>query len=166
MTKQLFIIRHGKSDWSSPFGSDFERPLNKRGRRQARQLGVWMVAQGILPDIIVSSPAMRAKQTSELVNESLDMVNLCWQEDLYLAGLSTLLNITSYYLQDYSNVMLVGHNPGLETLLEAICPGVLPVTDNGKLLTTANLAQVELEVAASTPFKGKLLRLIRPKDIS
>ena len=60
---KLFIMRHAKSDWSVPAGSDFDRPLARRGVRDAPRMAAWLAQQGVLPGMIVSSPALRAKQT-------------------------------------------------------------------------------------------------------
>ena len=70
--KELLVMRHAKSSWDTLYSTDFERPLNKRGQVAAPRMGDYLVAQDLLPDLIVSSPAERAKQTAKLFMEAAD----------------------------------------------------------------------------------------------
>lgn len=167
--QQLLILRHAKSDWGSPDISDSDRPLNKRGERAAIQMGQWIKKQNLPIDLMLSSPALRAQQTVECVYKVIETEKpIQWEPKLYLASLNTLLKILTPALKQAGRVMVVGHNPGLEELLIYLCGNeALPRTEDGKLLTTANLAQVMLP-GGNDPLQagvGQLANLWRPKEI-
>lgn len=171
MERELLILRHAKSDWGSPSLPDFERPLNKRGEKAALQIGAWMQSHDIDVDAIVSSPALRAQQTIERVCKAIgaESNNIHWDKRLYLADVSTLIEVLAPMLADARCVLVVGHNPGLEDLLITLCGrGAVPQTQQGKLFTTANLARVLLP-GDDNPLRsgaGKLLQLVRPKELA
>jgi phosphohistidine phosphatase len=91
----LLLMRHAKSDQDSKAYNDFDRPLNQRGLRDARKMGVWLKEQNIIPDLVVSSPALRAKQTVLLVCEQLekDAAEIIWDNRIYEARLDDLLQV-------------------------------------------------------------------------
>jgi len=169
MTKQLMILRHGKSDFDSVPGGDFERPLNARGERQAMLIGNWMQTHGIVPDVILSSTALRARQTTERVCDAAKFLStqVVWQDELYLAELETLLKMISMQLAYKDKVLVVGHNPGLEDLLRFLCEDDLETSKNSGLFSTATLAQVDLSDCnvGLKPLCGKLIRLISASEI-
>ncbi|MDH3899733.1 MAG: histidine phosphatase family protein, partial [Gammaproteobacteria bacterium] len=113
--RTLLLLRHAKSDWSAGTNDDFSRPLSKRGRKDSPKMGTWMKRNGLIPDYIVSSPASRARQTTELVCDAagFDPGIITWNADLYLADLQTLLEIAGNSPDPANTVMLVGHNPGM-----------------------------------------------------
>tara|TARA_R110000772_G_scaffold94813_3_gene192978 strand:+ start:556 stop:1068 length:513 start_codon:yes stop_codon:yes gene_type:complete len=169
MSKQLFLVRHAKSDWSVSL-PDFERPLNSRGERQSLQIGEWMQTNKLIPDCIISSPATRARDTIMNICTGLDFDphQICWQAELYHASWKTLLNAALKKLENHNTVMLVAHNPGLDELVERLCPAQeLPVENDAKLMTTASFAQFELadNLHEHTYQSGHLIQLIRPVDI-
>ena len=88
MTRELLVFRHGKSDWTSDASSDFERPLAKRGKKAVKQMGAWLEEQGHLPDCILSSPALRAKQTTLRLCRfaGMDESGITWLQAFYEAG--------------------------------------------------------------------------------
>lgn len=168
MSNQLLILRHAKSDWYSNFKQDFDRPLNKRGNKDAKNIGQWMNKQCLLPDTILCSPALRAKKTLEHVTDSFNNIEfqIDYPEALYLADLSTLLEAIQSIPGNTSRLMLVGHNPGLEELLCYLSKSSMPLTSNGKLLTTANLAILNLaDVRKLTKNCAELENLIRPSEL-
>lgn len=118
MSRQLLILRHAKSAWDSDSSSDFSRPLAARGLRDAPRMGDWLKEQGFIPDLVVSSPAERAKQTARIVCRSLDYVKkkIVWDERIYGAGMEDLEKVLASIPPEAQRVMLVGHNPGLEFL--------------------------------------------------
>ena len=96
MSSYLYIMRHAKSDWSGTQISDFERPINGRGRKNAMRVGEWMSDNNYIPQRIISSPATRAKETIELVVAQITKFNhedLIFQDDLYLAEFTQLIEI-------------------------------------------------------------------------
>lgn len=165
---QLFIMRHAKSDWSAPAGSDFERPLARRGVRDAPRMAAWLAEQGMLPEVIVSSPAMRAKQTVLAVVERLEIParEVIWEPEIYAATLEQLLQVLDRYASAADSVLLVGHNPGLDSLIEYLADG-RPEYRNGKLMTTAAVAVLGFgEDGISTrAHSARLEMLVRPKDL-
>jgi len=116
--KELFILRHAKSSWDDPTLSDFERPLNERGRRDAPMMGEHLAEMGIKPDLIVASPAKRAKKTAKIVAGKLgyDTEKIRWEESIYEASPQALLYLVCALPDDAKRVMLVGHNPGFTML--------------------------------------------------
>jgi phosphohistidine phosphatase len=145
MTRELLILRHGKSDWGAGT-DDFRRPLKDRGKRGAQRIGVWLAQQGLLPDYVVSSPAERALVTAEKTCKVLGLgVQLIHGDRaVYAAGLQDLLQVLAACPDTAQRVLLVGHNPGLEQLLEYLLAGQVPDTDDGKLLPTATLARLAM----------------------
>ena len=139
MNLYLYIMRHAKSDWSGSQISDFERPINKRGTRNAIRVGQWMNENNHIPQKIISSPALRAKETIELVTEQISKFNLedlTYEDELYLAGFTQLIEFINTYKDKVQSLMLVGHNPGIENLVNYLCD---KSGDKETIVTTANL---------------------------
>ena len=120
--KTLFITRHAKSSWTAPDLDDFDRPLNKRGKFDAPRIGRYLQQQGLLPDHIVSSPARRAQSTARILAESLTYPadKIVRNAEVYLAEVDVLLQIIRAAPESCSRQMLVGHNPGLTELSNAL----------------------------------------------
>jgi len=167
--RELLIMRHAKSSWSAASLCDFERPLAQRGLRDAPRMGRWLREQGLVPDGVISSPARRAKETVDGVCEQLSfpLTQVRWAERLYLAELSTLLEMLAATPVGIRRLLLVGHNPGLDELLFHLCGEPLPRTAAGKLMTTAAIAWIRLpESWCRFPAGcGELLELMRPKAL-
>ena len=168
--RELYILRHAKSDWDSTAESDFERPLAKRGEKDAPAVGKWMHKQKLKADYIISSPARRAKQTIHAVSKELGVSkqDIHFNEKIYMAGVETLLQILAECPKNTKKILLVGHNPGLDDLLQyLVAKQQLPFTQSGKLLTTATLARVGLTDDWSHLQRhcGDLISLTRPGDI-
>ena len=119
MGKTLLLLRHGKSDWHEG-EADFDRRLAKRGRQAAALMGEYLDAQDLIPDAIVTSPAARALNTAEIIQEALDDVELTEDERIYEASLESLLEVVAELPDDYERVLLIGHNPGFEELSDAL----------------------------------------------
>jgi len=170
MSRQLLLLRHAKSAWDTGAPTDFERPLASRGERDAPVMGSWMKKQGMVPTVVVSSPAMRAKQTAEAACERMGVKKkkIVWDERLYAASASQLLAVLEDYKKKPASLMLVGHNPGLEDLLIYLLGNKLEAPPDGKMLPTAAAASIELadnweQLAEGA---GRLLSLTRVKDLS
>ena len=117
--KELFIIRHAKSSWGNSQLKDFDRPLNDRGRAAAPIMGDRLVRAGIFPDVIISSPAVRALTTAKLVaNRYKSHIDIIEESELYHASTFLLLNIINSLSNKFDKVFLVGHNPGLTGFAE------------------------------------------------
>jgi len=164
MSFQLYLMRHAKSDWHTPSTSDFDRPINLRGQKNAKRIGQWMVDNDFLPEKIVSSPAVRARQTIELLIQQLDNERLNtvqFDKDLYLASVETLIECIQLYKADLNSLMLIAHNPGMEQLVNYLLN-----TDTRMIsMTTANLAIFEFPNNDFNPEidKGELIEFIKPK---
>ena len=164
--KRLILMRHAKSDWHSGAESDFDRPLNKRGRRAAVEMGEYLKEHGITPDRIVSSPALRARQTVDrmFLQTGWRIDRLRFDDALYLASAEDLRAACHRHGDDVDCLMLVGHNPGLDDLFEYLCGNDLPRTAKGKLMTTANLAFIELgSGGVDKAGAGTMTDLVRPR---
>jgi len=146
-TKQIMILRHAKAETDSPAG-DFHRALNETGRQQAVNLGQALLELKLIPQSIYSSTAKRALQTAEIVCEqlSIDGHGISPREALYLADTDTFLSLFHTLNERISRVLIVGHNPALEDLVDA-----LSLTDfisdqpNGKRLLPASLVLLEFD---------------------
>ena len=160
--KTLFLLRHAKSSWKDDTLNDFERPLKKRGLADAQLIGK-LIRQRDLPlDLVISSAAERARQTTHLVLMSADrQVETKFDERLYEAGMRRLLTLVSRLDNQANAVMLVGHNPGFEELLKTL-------TGEVHAMSTAALAGIEFEVDDWSQIKarmGKLTLFITPKEL-
>ena len=120
--KLLLLMRHAKSSWDPPYRSDFERPLAKRGLRDAPFMGEFLAGTRYQPQLIVSSPAMRARMTAERAAGTMNLDdNVRFDDRIYLAAASDLLQVAADLPDDIERAMLVGHNPGFEDAVEALC---------------------------------------------
>lgn len=168
-TCQLIIMRHAKSDWGTGYNSDFDRPLAKRGTRDANRMGDWLAEQAIIPDIIIASPAVRAKQTASIVAEHLNVKehSIIWDEDIYEAALSDLIRVIERHSTGHMKVLLIGHNPGLDKLLCYLSDSEPELTSSGKLLTTCAVAILDFDAGQFNinDHAAKLSVLIRPKEL-
>ena len=118
--KLLTLLRHAKSSWDNPGMADYDRPLNDRGRRDAPFVGQFFQQVGLTPDLIVSSPARRARQTCDLfAQEAGYNTRIRWEEDIYAASSDALLAVVRSLRDDAGHVLMVGHNPGFEDLAAA-----------------------------------------------
>jgi phosphohistidine phosphatase len=168
MTRELLILRHAKSDWNTGASTDFERPLAKRGKRDAPRVGEWLYREGLVPDLVISSPAERARQTTLKVCKSMEVrkKRIRWEEDVYAAGVPVLLRVLARCPEDAATVLLVGHNPGLEDLVIYLAGDEVAEPDDGKLLPTAALARLEMPESWRSLHAGcaQLVAITRPKE--
>lgn len=112
MAKQLLLVRHAKSDWSNPMLSDFDRPLNKRGKENAPEMAKRLFYKGHKFDFILSSPAKRAKTTAKIFAGALQINEISLEENIYEANSQALLKIVNNISNDVETVAMFGHNPG------------------------------------------------------
>ena len=166
---RLIIMRHGKSDWSEAGQADFDRPLARRGARDVPRMAAWLAENGLVPDRIIASPALRARQTAEAVAMEIgfNAGNITWDERIYANSLTDLLAVVSDGCSNAACVMIIGHNPGLDALLEHLSATPPSLNEEGKLLTTAALAVLDYGDSSVHGGKGggKLLHLLRPADL-
>jgi phosphohistidine phosphatase len=161
--KTLLLLRHAKSSWDDPELDDHDRPLNARGRRDAPRIGRLVRDEEIAPDIVLCSTAERARETAEAVAEATGYSGeVRFLRALYLAGPREIVAALKGLEPDVETAMVVGHNPGLEELVQSL-------TGQSEHLPTAALARIALPIARFGDLvpsgRGKLVRIWRPKDL-
>ncbi len=140
--KTLLLLRHAKSSWEEPGLHDHDRPLNKRGKKDAPKVGRYLKENGLMPDLILSSTARRAQDTAyAVVKESGYNGEIDLHQDLYLSDSACYLDILRSLPDEVNRVLVVGHNPDLDELLTLL-------TDVTQHLKTASLAQVDLPISS------------------
>lgn len=116
--KTLYLLRHAKSSWSDASLADFERPLNKRGLKEAPVVGRLMRERGVTLDLVLCSPAARARETARLALEAAGLeTEVRLDARIYEASMKDLLTIIAEIDDGIENLLLVGHNYSLENLL-------------------------------------------------
>ena len=158
----LYLLRHAKSSWDDAAQPDFERPLTNRGRKACALIGEFIQEKGIEFDLVLVSTAIRTRETIELVRERAEIRgDVRYDERIYEATVGQLLEIISQIDNDHENVLLVGHNPGLEGLLALL-------SGEQHHMTTANFAKIKLKAtkwSANLSNAGTLEWIVRPKEI-
>jgi len=109
---KIVMIRHGKSDWSSGT-EDYDRPLNQRGETDAPRVARELMKRGIVPDKIITSSALRAQTTAELMAREFRCREIDSTQDLYLADPEVILDTVLSDMDDKLTILLCGHNPGI-----------------------------------------------------
>ena len=158
---ELFLMRHAKSDWGQG-GSDFDRPLNERGEEASEKMGLLLKKENLLPDMILCSAAQRARETAEgLIEESDYEGKVFYSERLYLCDISDFVATLKKHGEKYRRVMVIAHNPGTEAF-------IYHLTGEEKRVTTANIAQIELNIQNWSDFdittRGNLKGYWRPRE--
>ena len=164
--KTLFIMRHAKSSWKDLNLPDHDRPLSKRGRHDAPLMGKLLHTQKISLDLVISSTAVRAKTTANLFATAFKYKGKTILEGLvYGAQPIDILNLLSKYSDKYSSILLVGHNPTVEGVIEML------TASPGITMATCALAHLTLtidtwtELTTKQPVIGKLVNLWTPKEL-
>ena len=160
--KTLLLMRHAKAASTQVGSTDIERPLNAEGREAAERIGEFIREKGLEADLGLSSSALRARETREIVTKAAGLA-LEGSDDprIYEAAAGELLEIISEFDDDLTTVFLVGHNPTLEALF-------LILTGNSTHLSPGTLAKIDLESSHwsdAVTGKGKLDWIVRPKDL-
>lgn len=156
-------MRHAKSGWDTEGVSDHDRPLNDRGGRAAPAMGQLLVQKGLVPELIVSSTALRARETALAVAAACEWkCEVRLTRDLYMAEPDDILQVVARLTDDVRRVLVVGHNPGMEDL-------VSDLSFMRNSMPTATIAAFEVGVNSwSTPIDGKVAKLVdvwRPREI-
>lgn len=122
--KTLLLLRHAKSSWEYPGLTDLERPLNKRGKKDAPKMGKWLQNNIEAPDLILSSHSVRTLATTSKVVHEWGLKSIDFRDDprLYHASPHTLEQIARTCPAEVNVLMLVGHNPGLTEFANILCP--------------------------------------------
>ena len=159
--KTLLVLRHAKSSWDDPDLEDFDRPLNERGQKTAPFMGKVIQRHGFDPDVIISSPAVRAKETASLVKEHAGIsAEIIHDERIYEASSQMLRQVASAIDDRFGSAMMVGHNPGMEGFVRFL-------TGRLESMPTAALAVIDLDIESWSDIdieSGKMRKVIRPKE--
>jgi phosphohistidine phosphatase len=159
--KTLFLLRHAKSSWKEVDVADFDRPLNERGRHAAPFMGRLLRERGLKPDLIISSPARRARKTAKLFKDAGEFnAPLVFDERIYEASPTTLLYVAAEADDSNSSIMLVGHNPGIEGTVRLL-------TGQAEAMPTAAIAVIDLDIDGWKDIsagRGGLRAIFRPRD--
>jgi phosphohistidine phosphatase len=158
--KTLLLMRHAKSDWDADYGPDHDRPLNDRGLRSAQLMGRVLADEGLVPDLIITSTAVRAWRTAELAIEAGDWdTELVLDRSLYDEGPRGVLEAGAS-APDVGSLMLVGHQPTWSMLVSAL-------TGERADMKTATVAVIELDLDSWGGLPeacGKLTRVLKPRS--
>ena len=161
--KTLLILRHAKSSWKDDALPDHDRPLNKRGKADAPHMGALLRREELLPDLILCSTAKRARTTAELAAEESGYEGeLRLSRELYSFDAEPYLEALTELDNEYRSVMIVGHNPAMEELIEALA-------GQYERMPTAALAQIDLPIESWSDLDdevgGRLVSLWRPREL-
>lgn len=161
--KTLLILRHAKSSWSNIALADIDRPLNKRGKRDAPRIGTLLRTEDLVPELIISSPALRARKTAKAVSENCGYEGEIEIQGEFYPGDPDSFIEAFYSIPDQIEcILIVAHNPGLEELLYVL-------TGESARMPTSALAQVSLPVDRWTDLdddtEGKLVNFWRVKEL-
>lgn len=115
MKRTLLMIRHAKSSWANPLQTDFDRPLNERGQHDAPAMGKRLKTAGITPDLIISSTALRTRQTTQLIaaETGYDLAGVQWEEKLYHCVAAVFEDVIMAIPDHVQTAFVVAHNPGI-----------------------------------------------------
>jgi phosphohistidine phosphatase len=160
--KKLLLLRHAKSSWADPGLADFDRPLGERGLRAAPLVGRLMRERKLRPDLVICSPAERARETAALVLKAAGLdAPLRYDERIYEATSSRLAEIVSQIEDTVGEALLVGHNPGFEELLGRL-------TGEARHMATATLALITLDIEKWSKLRdgcGRLEWIVKAKEL-
>jgi phosphohistidine phosphatase len=161
--KTLLILRHAKSSWKFPDLSDHDRPLNRRGKRDAPRMGKTLKERGLVPDLVISSTATRAKDTASAVAKHSGYIGKRIRfESLYAAEPGAYLEVIREQTDNYQRVLIVGHNPGVEEVIELL-------TGEIHIIPTCTLAQIEFDIEKWSDTlrrltdRGRLVEILKPE---
>lgn len=163
--KTLIIVRHGKSSWAYPDLEDFYRPLKPRGINDAFAIGEELLEKDIFPDLILSSPAIRAMNTAIIIARKLDfpLQRIRANEGIYEASTYELLKLISNVEDNIETLMIFGHNPSFTSLINQLQEESL------YNLPTCGVFAIELPIsswAEVTKAKGNKLFSLFPKEVA
>ncbi len=160
--KKLYLIRHAKSDWSEEDRSDFERSLNKRGKKDLPFMAQRLKKFGIKPDLILSSPAKRAKKTVKVLAETIGYPcdKISYEESLYDSSYTAYRYLLDSLDEKFNSVFIVAHNPTLTEVGERLSGAILTN------IPTCSIVCIEFDVKSFKDIEeesGKIIFFDYPK---
>lgn len=161
--KTILVMRHAKSSWKDASLGDFDRPLNKRGKRAAPFMGQFLLAQDRMPETVYCSSAKRTRSTAKrMLREWPHVVPVVYREDLYHADSKSIAALVQSVPSSLSRIMILGHNPGLAEMIDELCATYVR-------FPTAAVAEIELCVSCWSEFSlesvGELKNLWLPREL-
>ena len=171
--KTLLLLRHAKSSWDDLSLADFDRPLAARGQKAAPVMADYLRKKDLRPDLVLLSPAARARETWALVAHTLGgQIEVKELRGLYLGAPSRLLDAVRRAPDRADRVMLIGHNPGMEHLAMVLAGPASKRKAMAKLhdkFPTAALAEIEFDAGSWKDLareSGRLKRLVWPRELA
>jgi phosphohistidine phosphatase len=170
--RRLMLLRHAKSDWSSPGMPDRERPLNARGAGDARTMGVYLARHALVPDRILCSPAERTRQTAEAIVKGWPAaVEITYSDRLYEASPEAILSLVRAVAPEVHGLLVIGHNPGLQEAARMLIAAgdIEPRERLHEKFPTAALAVIDFPIDAWSKLhrqSGRLDRFVTPRWIA
>jgi phosphohistidine phosphatase len=162
--KTVILFRHGKSDWDAPSGADHDRPLAERGRNASDRMGRFLAARGEVPELAISSTAVRARDTLDrAVQAGAWSCRVEQRDDLYLPSPYGLLHVLHQQSDEVGSVVLVGHEPAWSETLSMLVGG------GEYRFPTAAMARIDLAVDRWEEVDfglGELRWLVTPKEVA
>lgn len=167
--KRIAVLRHAKSRPIENNGADFDRPLNAQGWADANRIGRELTRRQLRFDMVLASPAIRVRETLAGVQETFELPPVRYERTIYLAGEQLLFALLRSLPQEVHQPLLVGHNPGLQRLILAICDGEHGALHDqvAKKFSTAALALIAVPTVSwemLQPGTGQIKTLIDPRD--
>lgn len=165
MAKKLLLVRHGKSEWGNAHLADFDRPLNPRGHRNAPEMAARLLQKNLVPQMIVSSPALRAITTARHFSQAWKKSPEQIMEDahIYEANIKSLLTLINNFSNKFDYIAVFGHNPGFTELANYLSDA------NIQNIPTCGTVLLEFPIddwALVSQHTGKLLEFDYPKNLS
>lgn len=157
--RELLLLRHAEAMSVGPDGRDSERPLSLHGEAQARAAGAWLAERGAAPDAVLCSPARRTQMTADAVGRTLRLPEPQFMHAIYRATPGELLTLVENHVPDARQILLVGHNPGMEELLALLTEGRSAAARG---MSPATIAWIVLADGALEPGHGRLRALWSP----
>jgi phosphohistidine phosphatase len=163
--KKLFVVRHAKSSWDFPELDDFDRPLNKRGKKSAPEMGKRLAKRGVKPDAMITSSAKRALSTARQIAKALlfPKSEIAKEDQFYHGSNQDVIEILQNVDDKISTLMIFGHNPGLTDLVNYLSDS------NVYNIPTCGVAEIDFEISTWKLLgkqKGKLVKFDFPKKVS
>ena len=133
--KKLYLVRHAKAVWNDGHIGDFDRELSKKSEKGLKSVGSYLMLSSIDPDAILSSPAIRAQRTAEILRDKMKSdTKISYMEELYLSSADTMKNLLQHQQNDLQTIMLIGHNPGISDLAGRLTGGEVLKIPKGAVL--------------------------------
>ena len=159
--KRIIVMRHAKSSWKDPSLDDHDRPLNKRGRKDCPKMARALIERGWIPQLVLSSTSQRTRETWQRMATEFDTseIELQWLESFYHGGPVEVCRQLSKLDDSYSSIMVLGHNPGWEAIVETLCGKAVR-------MTTANAVLLEITSDSWQEKDYSFVDVLRPKELT